>query len=81
MIKKAGPAFTRGRGREKLADLLSLSQVILQSTGAGSRPYKYISSRKDGTTISVLERGTPIEYEGGRAVLGSFMDFMEQNGS
>lgn len=45
---------------------------------SSSHPYEYRLIRKKGPPIWVLERVTPIEYQGQRAVMGSFLDITEK---
>jgi PAS domain S-box-containing protein len=42
-----------------------------------SIPYEYRIQNKNGETIWLVEMATPIEYEGGHAVLGNFMDITD----
>ena len=44
----------------------------------GSLPYEYRFIKKNGETIWVMERVSPIEYMGQKAALGSFMDISQR---
>jgi diguanylate cyclase (GGDEF)-like protein/PAS domain S-box-containing protein len=45
---------------------------------SNNSPYEFRIISKSGTPIWVMERVTPIEYNGARAVMGSFMDITEK---
>jgi len=56
---------------------IARESAIKMLKGERSSPYEYRIVNKNGETRWIIETVTSIQYKGGRAVLGSFMDITE----
>jgi PAS domain S-box-containing protein len=91
-FKMVNPQFLKitGYSQEELMDRESLSLVIPEDRekvrenaikmlkGESSTPYEYRAVSKNGEVRWIMETVTSIQYQGRRAVLGSFMDITQR---